>query len=158
MTPFLFRKKNINHTKDIETIIDDTFNDVCGGLDRWFRNRGLSAIHDLSADWVPDMDVVEENSVFVITVETAGARKENLGVTVDTSRNLVITGSKTQYYEGKPHVHERFYGEFHRELMLPENTDINKISTTYDNGVLTILVPKIPEQEQKKQVRDIQIN
>ena len=48
---------------------------------------------------------------------------------------------------------ERTYGEFMRSFQLPDNTDSEKISASYNNGILTLTIPKIePVKPSEKQV------
>jgi HSP20 family protein len=58
---------------------------------------------------------------------------------------LTIRGEKKQEAEERServHRYERSYGTFERGFVLPSTVDGDKISAQYQNGVLTILVPK----------------
>ena len=58
---------------------------------------------------------------------------------------LTIRGEKKQEAEERServHRYERSYGTFERAFVLPSTVDGDKISAQYENGVLTILVPK----------------
>ena len=49
-------------------------------------------------------------------------------------------------------VQERPAGSFYRALRLPETVDSNKVHSAYENGVLTIVLPKA-EEKKKKQIK-----
>jgi HSP20 family protein len=52
-------------------------------------------------------------------------------------------------------VQERPTGSFYRALSLPDSADAGKVQSTYENGVLTVTLPKA--EEKKKQQIKIQI-
>jgi HSP20 family protein len=47
-------------------------------------------------------------------------------------------------------VQERYYGKFSRSVSLPQSVDTNKVEATYDNGVLNLTLPKLPEAQPKQ--------
>jgi len=49
-------------------------------------------------------------------------------------------------------IQERPTGSFYRALRLPDTVDTNKIESHYNNGVLTIIIPKA-EEKKKKQIQ-----
>jgi HSP20 family protein len=44
-------------------------------------------------------------------------------------------------------LNERVTGHFSRQLTLPREVDADNIEATYDNGILTLHVPKTPEAQ-----------
>jgi HSP20 family protein len=72
---------------------------------------------------------------------------------------LTIKGERKFENETKDknfHRVERRYGSFSRSFALPEDVDQEKISATYNKGVLEVTVPK-PEQKPKN-ARTIKVN
>jgi HSP20 family protein len=68
---------------------------------------------------------------------------------------LTIKGEKKQEREEKEadyHLVERNYGTFTRSIHLPVEVQNDKISASYKNGVLTVVLPK-PERAQKKEIK-----
>lgn len=50
----------------------------------------------------------------------------------------------------RPYRYERTFGAFHREYTLPSRVDESAARATCKNGVLTIILPKKPEDQRKK--------
>jgi HSP20 family protein len=73
-----------------------------------------------------------------------GVKLEDINIEVENG-TLSLSGSRSYASEenkGGYHRQERFYGSFHRAFVLPETVDIEKVSAGYENGVLTITLPK----------------
>jgi HSP20 family protein len=61
---------------------------------------------------------------------------------------LTLRGEKRQVAEQKDerlYRSERHYGSFVRSLRLPANVDASKVSASFKNGVLTVVMPKTAE-------------
>jgi len=107
-------------------------------------------------DFKPRVDVIEDTKSIYFEVEIPGVKKEDVKVSVNNENILTIKGEKK--FERKDEVKsccrsERVYGEFMRSFQLPDNTDSEKISASYNNGILTLTVPKIePVKPSEKQV------
>ena len=100
---------------------------------------------------LPAVDIAEDDDQYVITAELAGARRDD--VTVEMHENvLTIRGEKRSEREDKKE-HRRWvegsYGSFSRSFSLPANAAGDHIKATFDAGVLTIEVPKVPEAKPK---------
>lgn len=130
--------------------------DVFGRLSP-FRGRGLARLTDegRQGQFLPAVDIVEDDDRYVITVEVPGAKKDD--VTVELHENvLTIRGEKRSEREGeKEHRRwvERTYGSFSRSFTLASNAAGNRVKASFENGVLTIEVPK--EEESKPKVISI---
>ena len=92
----------------------------------------------------PAMDLVEREGEYEVQAELPGLSVKDVEVTVTDGR-LVIRGEKTaERKEERENLHlsERSYGSFQRVLRLPGDVDAERIEATYDNGVLTLRLPK----------------
>lgn len=119
-------------------------------IDRVFRDftQGMT---DLPSVWkadgfVPRVDVVDEKDGLKVTAELPGIDAKDIECTLEESV-LTIRGEKTfEKKEEDPktghYLAERSYGSFHRAIPLPYAVDRDKVSAAFDNGVLTILLPK----------------
>ena len=93
------------------------------------------------------MDMHESDTSYDLSVDMPGMKKDEIQVTAEDN-TLVIKGERKQEQEkkdknGKYHFVERHFGSFHREMSIPKNVDCEKISATYENGVLKVSIPKV---------------
>lgn len=96
--------------------------------------------------WMPIVDVAEMPEELVMTAELPGLTAKDVNVRVENGV-LVLYGEKKETKEEadeKRHYHlfERFYGEFRRTFTLPRAVNPDKVTATFENGVLTVRIPK----------------
>ena len=97
----------------------------------------------------PRVNMEETDVAFEITVEIPGADDANIDTTIE-GQQLTITADTTFETEKQPGgghtvIRERRSGRFQRSLILPTPVNAAKMTTTYENGVLHIHVPKAAE-------------
>ena len=95
---------------------------------------------------IPVADVIERDQAYVITAELPGVPAGNVGVNFSEGR-LTITGEKKEEKEEDRkgvHVSERRYGCFQRTFRVPEDVDAEKIDASFRDGVLSVILPRIP--------------
>jgi HSP20 family protein len=147
--------------------------DMSKALTRWsplhelqeFQNRILSAfVPDHSkrengqesitmAEWMPLVDISEDDHGYLITLELPEVKKEDVKVTLENS-TLTITGERKFEKEqtGKRyHRVERSYGSFARSFAMPDNGDATKVSAEFKDGLLKVRVAK-SEAARPKQI------
>lgn len=101
------------------------------------------------AHWQPRVDIIEEESQIIVRAELAGVRLESFSVAYFSNRHsLMIRGTRTDsllnHSKSVAHQLEIIYGPFVREVELPAvAVDHEKISATFQNGLLLIRLPKI---------------
>jgi HSP20 family protein len=103
----------------------------------------------------PRMDVSEDEQSFKIVAEMPGARPEDVEVTVEADV-LTIRAERTQERETNRrnyHVVERSTGVFQRSLRLPAPVDPGKVQANFENGVLTVTIPKDGSQARSRRVQ-----
>jgi HSP20 family protein len=96
------------------------------------------------ADWSPRVDIVEEDTAFILKAELPEMKREDVKVTVDDGV-LTISGERKMEKEEKNkkyHRIEREYGSFVRAFTLPTGTDSGKVSAEFKDGMLKVLLPK----------------
>jgi HSP20 family protein len=96
------------------------------------------------ADWVPTVDITEDDNEYVIKAEIPEVDKKNVKVTVQEGM-LTIQGERKQEKEEKGkrfHRVERSYGTFVRSFALPEDTTGENIKAEFKEGMLNVHVPK----------------
>jgi len=104
------------------------------------------------AMWVPAVDISETADAVRVQLEIPGVQKEDVKVSV-TNNVLTVRGEKKMEKEVKEenyHRIERAYGSFVRSLELPTVVAADKVKATYENGVLTVVLPKSEEVKPKE--------
>ncbi len=107
-----------------------------------------------TAAWVPAVDIFEEPDHLRIVAEVPGVKPEDVKITVEDNV-LTIKGTKEQVAEEKAekvHRYERTYGAFERTFTLPGTVNPEAIKATYENGVLTLALPKL-EKAKARQIK-----
>jgi HSP20 family protein len=140
-TPNLFGLQRLNR------ILDEAF----AGLP--FPEQGGNI---LTAGWVPATDVSEDANTIQIAMELAGVNPEDVRISLE-GNVLTIRGEKRQEdEENSERVHriERIYGMFERAFVLPNTADPERIEAQYENGVLTVSIPKV----ERARPREIRVN
>jgi len=105
-------------------------------------------------EWFPSLDVAETKNDIVVKVELPGMDQKDIDISLSDG-HLIIKGEKKQEKEEKEenyHFIERSYGTFTRSVHLPKEVKRDKISASYKNGVLKVLLPK-SEEAKKKDVK-----
>lgn len=103
--------------------------------------------------WRPRMDLVETDDTYRLQLDMPGMSRDDLNISYQDNE-LVVSGERTsdRREEGEEFVRvERSFGHFRRAFTLPKTVDAENIRATYDNGVLTITVPKT-ETEKPHQI------
>tara|TARA_A100001011_G_scaffold274645_1_gene284131 strand:- start:60 stop:497 length:438 start_codon:yes stop_codon:yes gene_type:complete len=95
-------------------------------------------------NWTPSVDINESSDTFMITADLPGIKKSDIEVKVE--KNVLILNAerkidKTSSNE-KYHFSERKSGTFSRSFKLPKSVKEEKITADFDNGVLSIIIPK----------------
>ena len=108
-------------------------------------NRYADSGESLSA-WAPMVDVKETADEITVHAELPGLNPEDVNVTVQNGV-LTISGEKhDQREEGKAdanyHMLERRYGRFERSFTLPSTVVSDDVKAHFQNGVLSITLPK----------------
>jgi len=112
------------------------------------------ALPEPSAEWVPPVDILEQADGIRIMAELPGVNPSDVKISVEDNI-LTIQGAKQQVAEEKTervHRYERTYGAFERSFTPPPTVDASNIKATYDNGVLTVTLPKV-EKAKPQQIQ-----
>lgn len=105
---------------------------------------------------VMNTDIIEKTNEYEFKIDLPGFKKEDIKVEIENG-NLKIQAknekSKEEKQDGKFICQERYYGEFSRSFYLGDDIDNSDILATFENGVLTLNIPKIePEKDKKKYI------
>lgn len=101
--------------------------------------------------FTPMADVEETNDAYLIEIELPGVKRGDIDVTL-SGRQLTVSGErKEKERAGILRRHTRVTGRFHYEVTLPAADPEAEVTAGYDDGVLTIRVPK-PEADRPRRI------
>ncbi|MBV8251987.1 MAG: Hsp20/alpha crystallin family protein [Chitinophaga sp.] len=130
-----------------------------------FFNRGFFSRdnfnNSISGTTIPTMNIKETDEDFLVELAAPGMKKEDFKIHLD-GNNLSISSEKNASEEepsnGKYSYKEFSYQSFKRTITLPSDVvDEEKIQARYDNGLLSLKIPK-KEEVKKKAPRQIAIH
>lgn len=96
-------------------------------------------------EWVPNTDIYENESSFVVRMEIAGVTCEDIQIHI-SDRSLVVSGRRPDpCRKGRCSFRqmEVNYGAFERRLVIPQSVDGKRVRANYRNGFLMIDLPKV---------------
>ncbi|MEM6629799.1 MAG: Hsp20/alpha crystallin family protein [Bacteroidota bacterium] len=122
--------------------------------------EGDRAVSKLEKNWfsAPKVNIREDDRAFYLEVAAPGLSKENFEIKVDKDV-LVVKGSKEAEQEEKQDTYYRkefSYGVFERRFRLPETVNVEDIQAGYNEGILTVELPKL-EAAQVESQRKIEV-
>ena len=106
--------------------------------------------------WIPPVDIFETGDSLVLKAELPGINPDDVEIRVEDN-TLYLKGERKFEKEVKEenlHRVERSYGTFTRSFALPNTINADKVKAEYENGVLTLTMPKREEAKP----RTIKIN
>ena len=98
------------------------------------------------------VDVAEEDGAYIVKASVPGMKPDDLDVSI-TDNILTIRGEvkeEKDISEEQYHLRERRYGSFARSITLPTAVEVEGVEATYEDGVLTLNVPKTEEAQAKR--------
>lgn len=125
----------------------DPFNDfenLNRVMDRWLTNRDLPPSNARS---IMPVDIFEKNSTLIIQAALPGVAKDEIDVSVED--NILTIDAETreseEVAEAKVYRREFTYGKMSRSMRLPEDLDFEAVKADYENGFLTIRIPRVEQ-------------
>ena len=125
--------------------MDDLFKNYHHSLGSNRTRDGL-----MKTDWMPSVDITENDSEFTLKAELPEVKKED--ISVDLNNGVVTISGKrhSETKDEKEHRIERFYGSFSRSFTLPENVKVEDIKAENRQGMLYLHLPKTAVESPKK--------
>jgi HSP20 family protein len=127
-------------------------NNIQAELDRVFGTSFGSLVRPLGLPnrWNPAVDVYQDNDQFTVYAELPGLKKEEIEISLNGD-TLTIGGERKQEARVDNGVRtERYFGKFQRSLTLPVAVTSEKVSATYQDGILKVILPKAEESKPKQ--------
>jgi len=124
----------------IREMMDRFFNEHVMGTRLWGNGASL-----------PTVDMYQTDDEVVVKATLPGVKPDDIAISV-TGDVLTRRGSSTEETERKDatyYLRERSHGEFSRSLPLPAPLIADKAKAEFENGVLTLTLPKAEEVKPK---------
>jgi len=100
------------------------------------------------------VDINEANGAYKVRADLPGVKKEDINVRIDGNIVQIDAEVKqekeTKDKAGKVLRSERYQGAISRTFSLPQDVDDAKATAKYDDGVLTLELPKKPGKSTKR--------
>lgn len=133
------------------------------------ENQDMASVsrpHDLQSIWnyffdfsnnnlgdlEPKIDITDNKDSVKVVAEMPGIREEDIDLKISGEGYLTISGEKQHSSENvskNNYFSEISYGMFKRTIPLPWDLDYNTAEADYENGVLTVNIPKTQTEKQK---------
>lgn len=122
------------------------------GFDPFRQMLGTAFQQQSLSTFMPQFEVRETNDAYVFKADMPGVQEQDLDINIAQNR-LTVTGKREMEKRDdndRYYAFERSYGSFTRTFTLPSDIDDQHIDAELREGVLTLKVPKKPEQQAKK--------
>jgi HSP20 family protein len=135
----------------------DPFRELAGlqeRLDRMFRDIDRTRMQQnfISSQWMPPVDIIETQDLFVIKLEIPEVDRESIDISMEGGE-LTIAGARKleQGTEREQYLRmDRGYGSFTRSFSLTKTIDASEIKASIKDGILRIELPKKEEIKPKQ--------
>lgn len=122
-------------------------------MNRMFNlSTGQDDVSAKAGDWVPAVDIAEEEDAYIIHADVPGVKPEDVDVELEHGV-LTIKGERNESREENENGYkrvERVSGQFYRRFTMPDTVNADEISARTEHGVLEIVIPKQPKPEPKR--------
>lgn len=129
-------------------LMEDTVNRL------WRGFGGIPAYREGFEDWNILVDIIQKPESILVKASLPGVEAEAIDLSIEDNV-LTLKAERKAEPEDKDSrylLQERPAGSFYRAIRLPDSVDTSKIQSSYENGVLSIELPKA-EERKKKQIK-----
>ncbi|MBX7231016.1 MAG: Hsp20/alpha crystallin family protein [Bdellovibrionales bacterium] len=126
------------------------------GVERFFDDLFSNRLQRNDKNMIqPNVEVHETKNMYLMKFDLPGLNKDQIKVDLHDN-TLTVSGERKDKVEGedkdkKTHFSEVYYGSFLRTFTFPESVDGEKVEAKYENGVLSLSIPK-QEASAKRQI------
>lgn len=120
-------------------------------VDRFFNDEFVGGS---MPTFSPKVDIAESDKEFEVQLHVPGMKKTDFNIDLNMDQ-MTISGERKFENEKKEknfHSIESYYGTFSRTFYLPDVVNKEKVDATYQDGILTITLPKDEKKVAKKQI------
>lgn len=121
-------------------------------MDRLFDDawRGWPTVSGMNLNSLA-FDVHETDNAYTVTTALPGVKAEHINVKMQDgvlTVNAEIPQPETPE-NTRALMQERVWGHFSRSISLPQSVNSEQVEATYEDGILTLTLPKAPEAQPK---------
>jgi len=116
------------------------------------KRRSAADSYNTEADWVPAVDIVEEQDRFVLRADLPGVDPGKIDINTDNGF-LNLSGERSAFESSEETAAqriERATGRFLRRFTLPDSVVTESITARCSNGILEVVIPKAPEVQARR--------
>jgi HSP20 family protein len=121
-------------------------------MDRLFDDAFTRPLNIRDGGWTsPAVDMYQTDDEVVVRVALPGFKADEVQINV-TGDVLHLRGEMQQQEEKKErawHIREQRWGSFERSIPLPTDVTADRAAADFENGILTITLPKAEEVKPK---------
>ena len=113
-------------------------------MDQLFNDAFTRPVSMSGGSVIPAVDLYQNNDSVVVKAALPGLKADDVQISV-TADVLTLRGEFKQENEQKDttyHIREQRFGSFERSIMLPSDVQTDKAKADFENGILTITLPK----------------
>ncbi|WP_237587125.1 Hsp20/alpha crystallin family protein [Pontibacter russatus] len=150
-------KRNGGVSAPTRSVFSDFFTDI----DRMFDNDFFLMPMNLKRQMegkVPSVNIRDKEKEYLIEVAAPGMKKEDFNIDMEEGMLTISSQKEEDKTEERENYKRREYNysSFSRSFNLPENVKSEEIKAHYEDGILSLTIPKKQEQEKPKQKIKIQ--
>lgn len=140
------RKQQLSPFGDLSQI-QESFDRLFNEFTNWKKISGMNEF-----GFSPSCEIAEEGNNYVLSFDMPGVSKDQVKVEADNDQLIVRAERKEEKKteSKKKYLSEVYYGAYSRSFTLPAPIDAKKIEAKFENGVLTVTVPKTESSKTKQ--------
>ena len=132
--------------REMNRLFDDAFRGI--GMPAQFGggSQGIS---------MPRLDIREQDNELCVEADLPGVKASDLDLQIDDDMLTISaeTKSDSDREQQNYHVMERSRGRYLRRVQLPYRPDPQQVKADFENGVLSVHIPKQPEQQRSRRIQ-----
>jgi HSP20 family protein len=121
-------------------------------FNQFFRKGDGEEGAGLTGAWAPPVDIHETDEALILNAELPGCSKDDVHIDFQNNR-LTLRGERkheTEVKEEQYHRRGRAYGSFRRVFQLPATIDQDRVTASFQNGILELRLPKSEAAKPKR--------
>ncbi len=125
-----------------------------------FLNEDFFPTFTRPSTTLPAVNIREDEKGFYLELAVPGMSKKDLKIEVKDELLTISAGQKEDTQEEYDGYRRRefSYSSFCRSFYLPEDISEDKIGASYKDGILSISIPKLEEEQKKEKIRSVTIS